>query len=150
MGFTNTSSQKTAHSNHAVRHIPAGLHCPSHELARRYSNAAERHQEEYHDKKAHEAPLVVGAEVYLHTDVPSSGVLANLRREWEGPFVVERVFSETLCYIRITDGCQKPMVIPFNRLKPAEAPKEAKESEGVPRVGADVEISNDELGCSDQ
>ncbi|KAF7258659.1 hypothetical protein EG68_04125 [Paragonimus skrjabini miyazakii] len=107
----------------------------SHELARRHSNADEQRQKEYYDKEAHEAFL----RVYLRTDVPSPGVY----REWKGPFVVQQVLSYTLCYIRSTDSCQKPMVVHFNRLKPTETSTEAGESEGVPEIGAEVGIAND-------
>ncbi|KAA3671552.1 uncharacterized protein DEA37_0001698 [Paragonimus westermani] len=97
-------------------------------------------------QNAHRTPLLVGAKVYLHTDVPSPGIPAKLHREWKGTFVVVRLLSSTLCYIRSSDKCHKPMVVHFNRLKPAETPGEAEVAEEVPEIGAEVEIPNDVPG----
>ncbi|KAF6777716.1 hypothetical protein AHF37_02663 [Paragonimus kellicotti] len=49
----------------------------NHELARRRLNTARHRQEEYYDRKEHEASLLVGTNVYLHPHVPSPKIPAK-------------------------------------------------------------------------
>ena len=63
---------------------------------------------------------MVGDQVWLHAEVPDSGIPAKLFREWKGPYVVRQVLSDSLCVIRNIHSPSVDMTVHFNRLKPIQ------------------------------
>jgi hypothetical protein len=116
----------------------------SHQLARIHLDGAWRRQKEYFDKKAHGTPLEVGDKVLLQVTSPKPGVPTKLHHEWQGPFIVEKVLTESLYSIRRDNPQGVPLVVHFNRLKPIHSdppdPTTHEVATDVPEVGAEVTV----------
>ncbi|VDP93771.1 unnamed protein product [Echinostoma caproni] len=110
-------------------------------LAREHLRSAQRRQKDYYDKKAYATQFAVGDKVWLkNVELPTSR--AKFASRWRGPYVVERVISETNCAIRnLQLGEERAMVVHINRLKLCTSDFDSQTRPEVPAVGCEVEVA---------
>ena len=112
----------------------------SHQLARQSLQAAQRHQKEYYDRRAHTSPIQPGDYVWLHSGAPTPGLAMKFQRKWKGPFKVLRLLTDTTCLITPEGGTEdQAFTVHYNRLKPADYLPNADST--PPPAALEVEVS---------
>ena len=108
----------------------------AHKAARTQLEATQRYQKEYHDKRCYGAPLATGEKVWLKVTRPDPTVPSKFQDSWKGPYVVEKVLSETNCIVRDANSCNdRPITVHFDQIKPY-----FEETTKVPPMAIEVEV----------
>ena len=111
----------------------------AHQAARDHLETTQRYQKDYHDKRCFGTPVAVGDKVWLKVTRPDATVPTKFQESWKGPFVVEKVLSETNCILResgLLNG--KPLTVHFDKIKPYN-----EQTPTVPPVAVEVEVPSE-------
>ena len=111
----------------------------AHQTARDHLETTQRYQKDYYDRRCFGVPVAIGDKVWLKITRPDPAIPTKFQESWKGPYVVEKVLSETNCVVRDTSSCNgKPLTVHFNQIKPytEETPK-------VPPVAVEVEVPSE-------
>ena len=101
------------------------------------TQAQQRRQKTYYDRRCHGNPYSVGDLVWLHVPYVKRGQTRKLHRPWHGPYLIAKKLSDSTYRIKSIDGKRKRQrqIVHFDRLKPCTEPVDshpaAPETAGV-------------------
>ena len=108
----------------------------AHETARTQLEVTQRYQKDYHDKRCHGAPLAAGDKVWLKVSRTDPSVPTKFQESWKGPYIVDRVLSESNCIVRDANSSHaRPITVHFDNLKPY-----IEDEPAIPPVAIEVEV----------